>query len=273
MLENNQTNVDANISSVSRRSVLKAAAWSLPAIAVASAVPALAASLLPPTEDQCVITQGGPWTFDGTLSSNGNTGASPTTDGNFGTGWLPAIAPGFNNDWNNPIYTQTDGAVAPNPASWWQGGGNINALGFMSLDDRDNTYLSNLEPVSVTTTFQVQGTRNVEYALQLPVFASADYLGAQFLKIDINGVGVTPQTVATGYFGNKDASPAGAISSELDAYPKLSASQVYTASFVPETDGPVFFTYTFTLVAVTSAGSRQNADIVVQAPTVSNCVA
>ena len=82
MLENNQNSVDANVSSVSRRSVLKAAAWSLPAIAVASAVPAFAASEL------CVS---GPvpitalnWSKTGDLNSNWGT---ETT-----TGWIGSFA-------------------------------------------------------------------------------------------------------------------------------------------------------------------------------------
>lgn len=249
---------------IDRRTVIKAGAWSLPVIAVAVATPLASASVTSP-EACVVIPVGGFQVLGGTLSSNGSVGSSPTADGNFGTGWTPAKAPTGD---AASGYTQTDFAVAPTPASWWQGGGEVNEAGFMSLDDHNNTDGAAQTPVTVALQFAVEVTAGTTYQFMLPIYTAAGHLGTQHLDISITGAGVMLPGAVQGYAGNK------AISIEdpaLSAYPAFAASQTPSVSFTPTSTGTVLFAYTFTLAYVTG-GARQNADMLVQAPQLLGCV-
>lgn len=249
-------------SGLDRRSVIKAGAWSLPVIAVAVATPLAAASNTP---TECLVNPiGGFQVIGGVLSSNGSVGSLPTTDGLFGTGWTPAKAP--TGDAVNG-FEQTDHAVAPTPASWWGGGGEIDEPGFMSLDDHDNTDGASQVPVTIALQFAVDVTAGVNYQFVLPIYTAASHLGTQYLDVSILGAGVALPGAVQGYVGNK------AISVEPDglgAYPPFAASQLPPVSFTPTENGTVFFSYTFTLTYVTG-GARQNADMLVQAPQLINC--
>ncbi|MEV4773985.1 hypothetical protein [Microbacterium sp. LWH12-1.2] len=248
---------------INRRTVIKAAAWSMPVIAVAVATPLASASTTTPSE--CVVVPvGGFQVFGGTLSSNGSVGSSPTSDGNFGTGWTPAKAP--TGDAVNG-FVQTDFAVAPTPASWWGGGGEVNEPGFMSLDDHDNTDGAAQTPVTVALQFAVDVTAGTTYQFMLPIYTAAGHLGTQHLDVSIAGAGVVLPGAVQGYVGNKAISVDNAA---LSSYPAFAASQTPTVSFTPTSSGTVVFSYTFTLAYVTG-GARQNADMLVQAPQLLGC--
>lgn len=123
-------------SSTTRRTVLRGAAWSAPVIAAVACAPLAAAT----AAVDCTVSQGAPWTARGTLHSDGRTGSVPTTNGQFGTGWTPPLPPIQSSPTWPWTYAQNSGAVAPDPASWWNGGGSPgSALGFLSLDDNNNT--------------------------------------------------------------------------------------------------------------------------------------
>lgn len=248
---------------VDRRTALKAAAWSLPVVAVAVATPLAAASV---ARTECVVVPvGGFQVVGNALSSNGAQGTSATADGNFGTGWTPAKAP--SGDWANG-FTQTDSAVAPSPASWWQGGGDVNEPGFLSLDDNTNTDGSPQVASTVKMQFAVGVTAGTSYQFALPIHTAASYLGTQYLDVSIAGAGVALAGVVQGYTGN----PAISIEpSGVNGYTPMAASQTPIVSFTPSASGTVLFTYTFTLAYV-SGGQRQNADMMVQAPQVLACV-
>ncbi|MCO1339795.1 hypothetical protein BJH93_12975 [Kocuria polaris] len=247
---------------LARRSVVTAAAWSVPVIAAAVAAPMAAAS---GTNTSCaVIPVGGFEVIGGSLSSNGSIGSSPETDGNFGTGWTPAKEPA--GDWSTG-FTQTDFAVAPAPASWWQGGGEVAEPGFLSLDDHDNTDGASQEPVTVALQFAVDVTAGTTYDFVLPIYTAAGYLGTQHLDVSITGAGVSLPGVVQGYVGNKSIS---VVPAAVDGYSALGASQTPAVSFTPTSSGLVFFAYTFTLSYV-SGGARQNADMLVQAPQLTSC--
>ncbi|MBT2494892.1 MULTISPECIES: hypothetical protein [Microbacterium] len=249
---------------IGRRTALKAAAWSLPVVAVAVATPLAAASV--GRADECVVVPVGAFQIAGnTLSSNGALGTSPTADGNFGTGWTPAKAPSGN--WSEG-FVQTDHAVAPAPASWWQGGGDVSGAGFLSLDDNNNTDAAPEIATTVTLQFAVQVTSGTGYQFALPIYTAASYLGTQYLDVSISGAGVALDGVVQGFAGTKSISiePAG-----VSGYAPLAASQSPVVSFTPSASGVVLFTYTFTLAYV-SGGQRQNADMMVQAPQSLACI-
>lgn len=247
---------------INRRTVIKAAAWSMPVIAVAVATPLAAASTTP---TECVVIPvGGFQVLGGPLSSDGAIGSFPTADGLFGTGWTPAKAP--TGDSVNG-YVQTDHAVAPTPASWWQSGGQVNETGFLSLDDHDNTDGASQVPVTVALQFAVEVNEGVSYEFMLPVYTSAGYLGTQHLDVSIAGAGVVVPNAVQGYVGDKAIS---VDNPALSAYPAFAASQTPIVSFTPTSTGTVLFSYTFTLAYVTG-GARQNADIMVQAPQLLGC--
>ncbi|MFJ4166932.1 hypothetical protein ACIPY5_15380 [Microbacterium sp. NPDC089698] len=251
---------------LTRRKVVKTAAWSLPVIAVAVAVPGATASTNPVDPVSCVALPVGAFSVaGGTLVANGADGTLPTSNGNFGTGWTPPKAP--SGDWQVG-YTQTDSAVAPVPASWWQTGGDpTHQIGFLSLDDNDNRDIAPHTPSVITTTFSVPVKAGGSYEYVLPIYASADYLGPQYLDISIMGAGVNQPGAVQGYIGN----PAIALIPDgLAGYPHFATAQNPVASFTPTSDGVVVFTYTFTLSYVT-AGARQNADLFVNAPSLTAC--
>ena len=251
---------------VTRRTVVKTAAWSVPVIAAAIAVPASTASTTSPVSCEALPT-GSYTVVGGALVSNGSTGTSPTTDGLFGTGWTPPKAPV--RDSQTGVWSQTDSAVAPTPASWWSGGGDPqNNVGFLSLDDNDNTDGASHTASVITATYTVELTAGRSYEFGLPVFASADYLGPQYLDISAAGAGVNLPGIVQGYHGNPAIAE---IPSGFGGYAHLSTSQTPTVTVTPTSDGIVIFTYTFTLPYV-SGGSRQNADLFVQAPSLTSCV-
>lgn len=253
----------ASDSGINRRAVLKASAWSVPVIAAAVSTPLAAASVVTPVV--CTIVPVGEFVVaGGMLSDNGAQGTVPTQNGYFGTGWTPAKAP--TGDATNG-YTQTDAAVAPTPASWWQGGGEIDEPGFLSLDDHNNTAGASSDPVTVTLRFAAGVAAGVTYQFALPVYASAAHLGTQHLDVSIAGAGVSLPNAVQGYVGNKTVS---VVPAELSSYPAFAASQQPGTSFTPTSDGTVLFTYTFTLSHVI-AGQRQNADMLVQAPKLLTC--
>ncbi|MGV2983353.1 hypothetical protein ACNPNP_06535 [Microbacterium sp. AGC85] len=253
----------ASVSGIDRRAVLKATAWSVPVIAVAVATPLAAASVATPVV--CTVVPVGEFVVSGgVLSDNGAQGTVPTQNGYFGTGWTPAKAPSGD---AASGYTQTDAAVAPAPASWWQGGGEIDEPGFLSLDDHNNTAGAASDPVTVTLRFAAGVAAGVTYQFALPIYTSAAYLGTQHLDVSIAGAGVSLPNIVQGYVGDKTTSD---VPAELSAYPAFSASQQPGASFTPTSDGTVMFTYTFTLSHVI-AGQRQNADMLVQAPKLLSC--
>lgn len=256
--------LSASDSGIDRRTVLKTTAWSVPVIAVAVATPLAAASVTTPTA--CTVVPVGEYVVaGGALSDNGALGTVPTQNGYFGTGWTPAKAP--TGDATNG-YVQTEAAVAPTPASWWQGGGEINEPGFLSLDDHDNAAGASSDPVTVTLRFAAGVAAGIAYQFALPIYTSASYLGTQHLDVSIAGSGVSLPNAVQGYVGNMTASE---VPAELSTYPAFAASQTPTVSFTPTSDGTVLFTYTFTLAHVIS-GQRQNADMLVQAPQVLSCV-
>ena len=253
---------------IDRRTVVKTAAWSVPVIAMAVAAPLAAASTPPdPAEpNACVAVPTGAFTVvGGNLVSNGSTGSSPTSDGRFGTGWTPPKAP--SGDWQSG-YTQTDYAVAPEPASWWQSGGDPqNSVGFLSLDDNDNRDSAPKDASVITAIYSVPVTAGTSYTFELPVYASADYLGPQYLDISVAGAGVNLPGAVQGYFGN----PAIALApSGVGGYPHLSAAQTPTVTFTATSTDVVVFSYTFTLAYVTG-GARQNADLFVTQPALTSC--
>lgn len=249
-----------------RRTVMKTAAWSVPVIAVAVATPMSAASTAPVDPASCVALPTGGFTVTGgNLVSDGALGTSPTTDGNFGTGWTPPKAPG-----GDAVsgYTQTDFAVAPTPASWWASGGDPQTqIGFLSLDDNDNRDGVSQTPSVVSNIYSVPVRGGTTYTFSLPIFASADFLGPQYLDISASGAGVSQPGIVQGYYGNPAIAivPAG-----LGSYSHFSGSQTPTTTFTPSSDGTVVFTYTFTLAYV-NAGARKNADLFVTAPALTAC--
>lgn len=250
---------------VGRRAVLKAAAWSAPVIAIAAATPLAAASTETPLD--CTVIPVGVYSVaGGTLVTNGVEANPPTVNGWFGTGWTPAQEPGGSKEQG---YTQTDGAVAPTPAGWWQGGGEIREAGFLSLDDHDNSAGASTEPITVTLNFAAGVTAGTVYEFALPVFASASGNGAQYLDVSISGAGVNMPLVVTGAFGNRSITTEPAA---VSSYPNLTNAQTPMVTVVPTQTGTVYFTYTFTVPHVHS-GNQMNADMLVQAPQVLSCTA
>lgn len=277
MFENNQINVDANVSSVSRRSVLKAAAWSLPAIAVASAVPAFAASL---EVAECQV-EPGVWNApaEGALHHNGQQGhvAGSTTNGGEvtnpsggilaggpvrTTGWTPVVPTGANaldSEWAENITTDWSAFAAAS-----------GLVGFMSMDDRNNTAANaGTGPVSFTVTFNVGVEAGKEYALTLPYGAASDGLALQYLDVVASVPGVGPQQLLAGRVGAEWASIA--LPNHTD-YSVMStgALQTLSTSFWPTENGAIVISYTFTLVEATG-GTMQNADIWIGQPAVISC--
>ena len=253
---------------VTRRTIVKTAAWSLPVVALAVAVPAATASTSTTPPTGCDALPTGSFTVvGGALVSDGRTGSSPTTDGNFGTGWTPPKAPVW--DPQTGLWSQTDQAVAPTPASWWSGGGDPRTdVGFLSLDDNDNRVDAPSHTASViTANYAVELKAGTSYEFELPVYASADFLGPQYLDISASGAGITKPAIVQGYYGNPAIAevPAG-----FGAYTHFGSSQLPTVTIKPTSDGIVIFTYTFTLPYV-SGGSRQNADLFVQSPSLTTC--
>lgn len=257
---------------MSRRRIIQGVAWATPAIVIAAAAPARAASTEPSAPTSCTFEIAGAWMSTGTLHSNGNTGSLPIDDGNFGTGWTPPAAPSG----SSGSYTSTEGRVAPGPAGWWQGGGlPASTLGFMSLDDNDNTAGGDGQAREVTAQFRVYAGANTQYELIVPVYASASYLGAQYLDIDVEGPGIPSQRILERKFGDESISviPAG-----KEGYVRLgnvgpwdgTAVESAVASVVALVPGYITVTLTFTLAHVTG-GARQNADFWVAAPITSNC--
>nr|WP_232528566.1 hypothetical protein [Microbacterium sp. MAH-37] len=247
-----------------RRTVLKGAAWSVPVIAVASAVPMASASGEP--VDPCIAVPTGTFfVAGGALMADGALGVPPTANGQFGTGWTPPKDPTY----ADGVWTQTDYAAAPTPASWWQTGGASPSteVGFLSLDDNDNSPNGTGEASVVTGTLTYSVTAGTEYTFAFPIYASADYLGCQYLSIDISGPGVEQQGAVQGYFGDPAITdvPAG-----VGAYPHFAETQSPTATFMPTSSGTLTFTYTFTLAHV-NGGQLKNADLFVKAPLLTNC--
>lgn len=249
---------------LSRRTVVKTAAWSVPVIAMAVAAPVAVASTAPAP---CAALPVGSFTVvGGNLVSDGRVGTSPTSDGLFGTGWTPPKAPV--QDPQTGLWSQTDSAVAPTPASWWSGGGDPqNSVGFLSLDDNDNRDGADQTPSVITANYAVDVKAGIAYSFTMPVYASADYLGPQYLDISVAGAGANMPGVVQGYYGN----PAIAVvPNGLVGYTHFGSAQTPATTFTPSSDGTVLFTYTFTLPYVTG-GSRQNADLFVTSPALSSC--
>lgn len=248
---------------IDRRSLLKAGAWSVPVIATAIATPLAAASGNIDPADCVVVPVGGFTVLGGTLSSDGRIGALPAANGQFGTGWTPA-KPAV---WNGTDFSQTDHAVAPDPASWWSGGGSTAEPGFLSLDDNDNRDAAPQTPTTVSLTFSVDAIAGVAYAFTLPVYTSRPDLGTQHLDVSISGAGVDMPGVVQGYVGDPAISQ---VPASVASYPALGLTQSVPVSFTARSNGIVSFTYTFTLAYV-SGGARQNADFMVQAPQLVSC--
>lgn len=245
-----------------RRTVLTAAAWTAPAIALAAAVPAASASG-DPVGLACTVVPAGSFAASGPLYIDGRAGVlaggTPPWPGAPGrtTGWTPINA-------SDPAHI--DG-------TWWNPSGFNPASdsGFMSQDDYNNSVDPGPNPPALTITgvFTITGaTAGSTYELAMPVWGGSDFNGAQFLKIDVNGSGVN-QTVLEGYRGTKSASE---IPSDYDGYTTLIPdSTTYVTQFTPTSNGSVHITYTFALV-YTPRGTLQNADILVGIPVVNNCV-
>lgn len=250
----------ASESRPARRALLTTAAWSVPVLAVAASAPLAAASTTDTVD--CVVTNGSWIIPGGNLYVDGRQGTPAGTNGNYTTGWTP-IKPGV---WNGSAVVQDAGHAT---TDWWNGverPGHPSPLGFMSMDDRDNRPESSDEPLLVVTTFQLQGVAGVTYALELPVYVGAPYLGQQYLDIQVAGPGIS-QTIAQGAAGTASIT---SVPAAYANHAPLGASQVFTASLTPTASGPITFTYTFALPKVTG-GSQQNADIWVQTPQVANC--
>ena len=244
-----------------RRTMLRAGAWSIPVIAVAVSAPRAAASVPAVCE---ILPVGSFVVAGGMLTNNGKTGEIPTETGLFGTGWTPAKEP--TGDAVNG-YVQTDAAVAPVPAGWWQGAGVIGDPGFLSLDDHDNLDGADRAPVTVTLRFAAGVQAGTTYQLGLPIYSAAPQNGTQYLDVSVQGAGVDQPSVVQGVVGTKTISE---DIQGLDGYPTFAAAQTPTITIAPTETGTVFFTYTFTLAYV-HGGPRQNADMFVQAPRLLTC--
>lgn len=248
-----------------RRTVLKGAAWSVPVIAVASAVPMAAASGEP--VDPCIAVPTGTFiATGGALMEDGAQGIPASSNGFFGTGWTPPQKSTQNPD---GTWSQTNYAVDPTAAGWWQTGGASPSteVGFLSLDDNDNSASGSGDASVVTGTLTYAVTAGSSYTFAFPIYASADYLGCQYLNIDISGPGVDQPGAVQGYFGDPSITdvPAG-----LDGYPHFAETQSPTTTFTPTSSGTLTFTYTFTVAHVTG-GQKKNADLFVKAPLLTNC--
>ncbi|WP_181905755.1 hypothetical protein [Microbacterium bovistercoris] len=233
-------------------------------IAVASAVPRAAASV--PVDPCIAVPTGTFYVTGGALMEDGAAGVPASSNGLFGTGWTPPQESTQNPD---GTWSQTNYAVDPEPASWWQTGGASPSteVGFLSLDDNDNSDGSSGEPSVVTGVLTYEVTAGTPYTFAFPIYASADYLGCQYLSIDISGPGVEEPGAVQGYFGNPAITD---VPEGVDAYPHFSETQSPEVTFTPTSSGTLTFTYTFTVAHVTG-GERKNADLFVKAPLLTNC--
>jgi|GEM_PF-3131479 len=246
-----------------RRTVLKAGAWAAPVIVLASATPAAAASLDP---TDCTVSPSGFFNVGGgSLFINGSTGmpaAPPSATVAPESGWI------YRSTGTTPLPVWGEMISAYQATELYGGDLAVGGVGFLSMDDNDNTVANTTQAATtVTTSFTIDAEPGATYLLQLPVNAGTNGHGAQFLEISYSGPGVSG-VLARRYYGNKDIS---VVPDGLEAYTPLTSTQVIPAAIGPVTgSGLLTLTYTFILPYVFD-GSRQNADIWVGLPSVLNC--
>lgn len=262
-------------STFNRRTTLKAAAWSVPVVAVAAATPAAAASTVP---DACVAARG-TWSVQPgqTLFHDGKNEyeAGTSVEGNEawtgGTGTIGSNGPIRTTGWA-PIDKVTEHSEQDPPASefatWLWGNLAVDTEpGFLSMDDRDNRQDGN-DPTIVQATYTMDGVAGETYDISMPVNTGADSNGVQYLDVNLYGpIPDQPQEVARIYVGDPGIST---LEGDHDEYTHQNGNHTFTASITPSSDGEVFISYTFTLAQVTES-PWQNADIWVGAPVQTNC--
>lgn len=273
---------DTNSSIVSRRAVLKVAAWSIPAIAVETATPALAASsaAADPGEDggpgavgpitSCVA----PVLLAASWSSNN---VQPSLERG-ATGWSPVALPA---EQRNLVMT---GAFAGDlgsseGVSWASLHPYADKPGFMSVHNRYS--LTTPTQIVVEQEYAVQ--ENFKYFFEVQIAAQSAHLAVQLLDIDVVGNGFrSPPASGAGKasgervvrvgVGNEIGNswpdglvPSEAWKSKYPDYRQLTPKTLTSLSFAftPVRSDRVKVRYTFTLTADNSGGNQAdlNADM------------
>lgn len=234
----------ANNSTVSRRTVLKAAAWSLPAIAVASATPALAAS------EQCVT---GPvavtalnWSSTGDLQSNW---LGKTT-----TGWIGTFSGSPGGDATENVTSLSDG--------------------FLSQDDND----SNTEIATVTMQASIQVVAGATYQLDMSTAVGYGNPGGfngsarQSLVLSLIQPDVTSTDLLKLTVNHWDAPTISPTDSDMKADGYILQQESTTATrqiaFTASSTGTAILNYAFTIQPM--IGANRSDDIAVGIPSIAS---
>lgn len=273
---------DTNSSFVSRRAVLKAAAWSIPAIAVATATPALAASGVVGDPGEHGGTGGtgaitsctAPVLLKASWSSNKEQPKSELG----ATGWTPTSYPSNS---RNPVQI---GAYAGDlggtePIGWASLQDYEDLPGFMSVNNRSS--LDTPTQIVVEQEYAVQ--ENYRYLFEVQIAAQSAHLAVQLLDIDVVGTGIlTPPDSGGGVasdervvrvgVGNEvgnswpnGLTPSDTWKSKYPHYRQLTPKTVTPLSFAftPVRSSKVTVRYTFTLTTDNGGGDQAdlNADM------------
>ncbi|GAA3863869.1 hypothetical protein [Tessaracoccus defluvii] len=284
---------------ISRRTVVKGAAWTAPVVAVAVAAPMAAASS--ETTPTCVAVRGemSPLEAGVVLYHDGanECAAGTTSDGKlawpntpgmniyYPGGTLPVYTTGF-----TPVIFHSDTSVFKTPLedpatsdaiAKCVAGKNVIATsvhglagvataseGFLSMDDRDNTAEASDAPVSFTVTYSAAVVAGSQYTFVLPVEMLSATNGEQLLKIEVTTTGGSEE-LSRLKFGQDTEVSTGGIEGYADyinpSKGENSVSVRVEYEITPAVAQTILFTYTFILPKY-SVGTRQNADIWVQAP-------
>ena len=265
---------------LSRRTGVKGAAWTAPVVAVAVAAPMAAASG-EPSGEQCVF-DGGAWRVPegSVLYHNGEKGyaAGTQADGTaatgqawpvYTTGYTPKLTwqqfedAGYSVDKNRIVISEYYGGNMP-----WYGSASLDAQpGFLSMDDRDNTDGVDQGDVSFTVTYTASASKGTPLALAFPVAWGSVANGLQGVAIAVSGPGLSYTNSIS--VGDKAISKAGALAGYT--HKTSQGLEEVALEVTPNADGPIVIEYTFTLPYV-HGGNRQNADIWVGQPQVTNCL-
>ena len=269
---------DPNSSFVSRRAVLKAAAWSIPAIAVATATPALAASgaVGDPGEDGgtggigTITSCAAPVLLAASWSSNN---AQPTSELG-ATGWSPVSLPeGQRNPAISGVFAGDSGNSEA--VGWANLTPHADTPGFMSVNNRSS--LDTPTQIVVEQEYAVQ--ENYRYLFEVQIAAQSAHLAVQLLDIDVVGTGIpTPPDSGGGVASGERVVRVGVGNEVGNSWPNgLTPSETWKSKYpdyrqlTPKTVTPLSFAFTpvgsskvtvrYTFTLTTDNGGGDQADL------------
>lgn len=266
-----------DVPTITRRRLTQSAAWSVPVL-VATAVPAsvAASDARPPQGEECAVVAG-TWSVpEGTtLYWDGRAGhpAGTNSSGN----------PVSDADWDFPMHTTGWTPIRPNSKNPeghitvdWASFAPAGQVGFMSMDDRDNTDGANQALVQFEATFTLAAAANRIYDISFPVKYSAYQNGVQYFAVSVTGPNLSMPDVVKRSYGDKAGALLDTVPNEAD-FQVVGQFQEYSETieipqFVTTQAGMVVVTVRF-LMPYKPTGNRQTSDIWIQAPGVTNCAA